>query len=145
MQDIDIRKWITELIKAAIYIALTLAYVILSELTPVYKYIESLLSKKLLISLCTLLFLLLFSCIAALCCLLFELRKMARKKPLKLKYGVLWDDGKNPFCPACEKPLSGFGYRKNRASGSCNKCATVIYLDIDSMDFKNINDLKDSV
>jgi hypothetical protein len=44
---------------------------------------------------------------------------------LRLKYGVYWDKQKNPHCPSCKKPISGYASYQFHGKGyyckPCNK------------------------
>ena len=47
-----------------------------------------------------------------------------KKTPkLKLKYAIYWDKDKNPYCPICKSPISGYdNYPYVGRSFHCNKC-----------------------
>jgi len=48
---------------------------------------------------------------------------------LQLQWGIYWDKGTNPYCPACKTPLTNTIYN---AKLSCPKCHTLISLQDDS-------------
>jgi hypothetical protein len=65
-------------------------------------------------------------------CLLILLWLSAHEARLTLKNGLFWDRRKNPHCPACKIPLSGFGKRATynfENSANCVQCGTVFNLD----------------
>jgi hypothetical protein len=48
---------------------------------------------------------------------------------LKLKYGILWDKDKNPYCPSCKKPGIAYGTYGYSGDGYyCQPCNKVFLL-----------------
>lgn len=39
----------------------------------------------------------------------FLLRQATARPALRLKYGIYWDQDKNPHCPACKIPVGAYG------------------------------------
>jgi hypothetical protein len=49
--------------------------------------------------------------------IIFVIISLSKRETLKLKYGIYWDNKKNPYCPSCKKPglqydkwTGGYGY-----------------------------------
>lgn len=52
-----------------------------------------------------------------------------RRNGLKLKFGILWDRGKNPHCPACKNGGLRYGeYNWGEIGYYCNSCKDVFHL-----------------
>ena len=48
---------------------------------------------------------------------------------LRLKYGIYWDKQKNPHCPSCKKPISGYNsYQFSGKGYYCKPCNKVFPL-----------------
>ncbi|WP_426809733.1 hypothetical protein ABOC32_28620 [Pseudomonas sp. WOUb67] len=51
-----------------------------------------------------------------------------RKPDLVLKYGIYWDDSKNPHCPSCRIPISGYGDYQSGRGYYCKPCKKIFPL-----------------
>ncbi|MBZ4187216.1 hypothetical protein K7B09_12880 [Thermomonas sp. RSS23] len=53
----------------------------------------------------------------------------SKSDDLRLKYGVYWDKQKNPHCPSCKKPISGYASYQFHGKGYyCKPCNKVFPL-----------------
>lgn len=48
-----------------------------------------------------------------------------RRSELSLKYGIYWDNGKNPHCPNCKIPISGYGDYQTGKGYYCKPCKKI--------------------
>jgi hypothetical protein len=54
---------------------------------------------------------------------------LAKGDTLRLKYGVYWDRHKNPHCPSCKRPVSGYNtYQFGGKGYFCKPCDKVVAL-----------------
>ena len=54
---------------------------------------------------------------------------LAKKPPLKLKYGIYWDKDKNPHCPSCKIPIAAYNEYTTAGKGYyCKPCNEVFPL-----------------
>ena len=52
-----------------------------------------------------------------------------KKSELQVKYGVLWDKAKNPYCPNCKIPVSGYNdYGISGKGFFCKSCDNIFPL-----------------
>lgn len=51
-----------------------------------------------------------------------------RKPDLVLKYGIYWDGSKNPHCPSCRIPISGYGNYQSARGYYCKPCKKIFPL-----------------
>jgi hypothetical protein len=51
-----------------------------------------------------------------------------RKPELVLKYGIYWDSSKNPHCPSCRIPISGYGEYDAGKGYYCKPCKKIFPL-----------------
>jgi hypothetical protein len=51
-----------------------------------------------------------------------------RKPELALKYGIYWDGRKNPHCPSCKIPISGYGNYQAGKGYYCKPCKKIFPL-----------------
>lgn len=83
--------------------------------------LESNLSKQLLLSL--------FLASLALNLVFVVLFWVLHKKPdFKLKYGIYWDSDKNPHCPNCKIPISGYSDYQTGKGYYCKPCKKIFPL-----------------
>ncbi len=69
----------------------------------------------------------------------------ARKEPFRLRYGIYWDQHKNPHCPSCRTPLAAYGnYQTSGRGYYCKPCKQVYPLaDASGSDMDPENVLKE--
>ena len=53
---------------------------------------------------------------------------LKRASMLKLRFGVYWDREKNPYCPSCKSPLSGYSEYHEGNGFMCSQCDKIILL-----------------
>jgi len=51
-----------------------------------------------------------------------------KRTEFKLRYGIYWDAGKNPHCPNCRIPISGYGEYQSDTGYYCKPCKKVFPL-----------------
>jgi hypothetical protein len=51
-----------------------------------------------------------------------------RRSELLLRYGIYWDKGKNPHCPNCKIPISGYGDYQTGKGYYCKPCKKIFPL-----------------
>lgn len=112
--------------RAAEGVAASLAVLLVwaaSQITPaVLPAVEAAVSKQVLLAL-------LVSSIALNIIFFIVICFHSKSDVLQLKYGIYWDKQKNPHCPSCKKPISGYGdYGFNGTGYYCKTCDQIFPL-----------------
>lgn len=108
------------------------------ECLPFYQELEKILSKRMLLIMCTLLILLTLLSLYSSYSLKRQLVELSK---LKLKFGLLWDRHGNPHCPACRKPLSKITQYTYGIGGYCISCQTMAAVD-NSLFNKSLDEIR---